>query len=71
MMNLGDKVVCVDDEDSGIHKKLKVGEIYTIIDRLFEAYYFAETSGGWYQYRFRSLEEMQNTNFVSIAKGAL
>ena len=74
-MEIGDKVVCVNREASG----LSIGEIYTIerIDpgRTHNAYpynapllYLKGNDTGYFDWRFRPLEEMQNENFIGLVQ---
>jgi hypothetical protein len=68
MMTIGEKIVCV-DAPYGASFGLKEGEIYSIKECLYGIQYsLNEIDGVWNTDRFRSLEEMQNTNFISIAK---
>jgi hypothetical protein len=68
-MRVGDKVICVDKTKTSI----TFGETYTI-QKINKDYrgddicYLEGIDEGFFFYRFRSLEEMQNTNFISIAK---
>jgi hypothetical protein len=66
-MNVGDKVVCI-DASYGFSYGLKKGEIYTIAREYAGCYYLIGIDGGWFSSRFRPLEEMQNTNFIRVAK---
>jgi hypothetical protein len=66
-MNIGDKVVCVDNS-YGSSYGLKKGEIYTVRQLPYRSYYLNELVGSWDAGRFRSLEEMQNENFIRVAK---
>jgi hypothetical protein len=74
-MQAGDKVVCVNREASG----LSIGEIFTVerinLGRPSAAYpynapllYLKGNDSGYFDWRFRPLEEMQNTNFISLVQ---
>jgi hypothetical protein len=74
-MEVGDKVVYIDREKGG----LSFGEIYTIesiqskIDKSDEPYcqdilYLKGNDTGYFDWRFRPLEEMQNTNFIGLVQ---
>lgn len=68
-MQVGDKVVCVNNDDK---PQLSIGEIYTISgehNSYGDIFFYLEgIVPDFYPRRFRPLEEMQNENFVSIAK---
>jgi hypothetical protein len=69
MMKTGDKVVYIETDKT----QLKCGETYTIrsISRDFfgdDLLYLEGIDTGYFYWRFRSLEEMQNTNFIQVAK---
>jgi hypothetical protein len=75
-MQVGDKVVCIDKE---IIHWLSFGEIYTI-DRidpkhpgsdhpsLAAVLFLKEVNAGYFDWHFRLLEEMQNTNFIGLVQ---
>ena len=68
-MQVGDKVVCVDKTKTSI----TFGETYTI-QRVSRDYwgdnilYLEGIDEGFFSWRFCSLELMQNTNFIQVAK---
>lgn len=68
-MQVGDKVVCT---DQGGGNGSQLGGIYTIIridKRSWDTFfYFKELDVGFYNYRFRLLEEIQNTNFIGLVQ---
>jgi hypothetical protein len=67
-MKIGDKVVCV-YASYGASFGLRKGEIYSIKECIFNTQYcLNEIDSVWNIDRFRSLEEMQRTNFIEVAQ---
>jgi hypothetical protein len=69
-MQVGDKVVCINNDDW--KHTLTIGKEYTCTTRLptftgrGDMLYLYDLSGGYYAYRFRELEKMQETNFIEL-----
>lgn len=67
-MNLGEKVVCINDHGAF---GLEIGKIYTVVSqysgRYIDCYYLDGLDSSWLMERFKPLEEMQNTNFSCVA----
>ena len=69
MMEIGDKVVCVDKSK----RRLYFGETYTIQKIVRDIWgddiiHLEGINEGFFFWRFCSLEELQNENFIRIAK---